>query len=145
MKVQFGVRIEGALAQSLSGAAVYATWRASRFSGCLRLLFRTGPGGQLGRRWLPVERLRSTERRFEHFLLLRSDCASPVDHGPCSSADARKRASPGLGTNTNIRPAAFILPAMDSASCPYPQNTSPRAGPRMAPPVSCAMSSCRNG
>src|SRR6266480_1330026 len=111
MKVQFGVRLEGALAQSFSGAAVYATWRASCFSGCLRLLFRTGPGGRPGCRWLPVEHLLPTERRFEHFLLLRSDCASPVDHGPCSSADARKRAATVLGTNTNIRPAAFILPA----------------------------------
>ena len=39
---------------------------------------------------------------------------------------------------TNSRPRCAILPARASASAPQPKNTSPRIGPFIAPPTSCA-------
>src|SRR2546430_2460180 len=44
-----------------------------------------------------------------------------------------------LGHNNHIRPDSRILPASFAASGPNPQKKSARTAPRMAPPVSCAM------
>ena len=40
---------------------------------------------------------------------------------------------------------APVRPAMDSAFAPKPQNTSPRAAPLIAPPLSCATNRVSNG
>ena len=58
--------------------------------------------------------------------------------------DARplpRRAATSFGISTYSRPCAFMPPASVSASCPKPKNISPRTAPRMAPPVSWAISS----
>src|SRR5205814_750642 len=75
----------------------------------------------------------------------------PVAAGRFYEAAGR---SPGLedyglwvrsfGSSTHIFPRFFIRPATASASGPKPQKTSPRIGPRMAPPVSWATRSRRS-
>ena len=52
---------------------------------------------------------------------------------------------PASASSTNNWPWAFMRPAMACAFAPKPQNTSPRTGPRMAPPVSWAIRSRSNG
>src|SRR5581483_10640738 len=57
---------------------------------------------------------------------------------PGSASGASARAGASLGSSTMNLPACFVTPASRPAASPDPKKMSPRSGPLMAEPTSCA-------